>query len=183
MSKINNTEQQFEYWLDELIKQGYVISYEREPKTFLLTKNIGFSYNKETKLKTKTKVENKIHFFLKDITYTPDYKVVFSEKALGKYVIHLKMSDTGYTADINSFDKYSQFLTLSENDNGYIVYFDVKPPAFVSKFSAKVGSSREFPIKQRLMFDIHNIYVNKVVPVGSKNCLFNKTFKPIRNKT
>jgi ATP-dependent helicase YprA (DUF1998 family) len=45
---------------------------------------------------------------------------------------------------------------------------------------AKKGKNGEVTFNQKLVLERYGIYVNKVIPVGSKECLFNKTFMPQR---
>lgn len=177
----NKNEWYFEMWLNDLKKLGLVKYYDREPTTFTLYGEMVFYYSKNIKLKKKVKTEEVSKNLFRDITYTPDYKVVFTKEA-SEYIKKLvNINNKWKTSD--DYNKYKNFLTSETDKEGnYIVYFDVKPPSFITKFSVKTGSSREFPIKQRLMWLIHNIYVNKVIPLGSKNCLFESTFYPERYK-
>ena len=179
-TKKNNNEMYFEWCLDELKENGYITDYKREPNTFTLLDNIGIDYIEETILKTKIKKVDKTISLFKVIVYTPDYVVYFTEKGKEEY-LKIILDDIDILSSKN-YNKYKHFLIHEEykNNDLYEVYFDVKPPSFVAKFSSKVGSSREFPLKQRLMFERYKIYVNKVVPTGSKHSLFNSTFIPKR---
>lgn len=174
----NNFEMYFEWWLDDLIKEGDVISYEREPKTFVLCDEIKPSFIKATQLKTKVKQEKKKFTLFNEVSYTPDYVVVFTQKGAEKWLNRI-FSDGSLE---KSFDDKKPFIFCGWDKTEIEVYFDVKPPSKAIRFSSSLGSSREFPIKQRLMFERYGIYVNKVVPIGSKNALFNKTFIPERYK-
>lgn len=180
-SEKSSSERYFEYWLDELKEEGFVKNYIREHKTYVLADKR--TYFKERKLKTKTLLEEKTLF--NHITYTPDYYIEFTERAL-KYFIHetpFEEKDTipNEKGELKSLLFFNSKLRV-EGENIYTVLVDVKPPASAIRFSGSLGSSREFPIKQRMMFDVHNLYVNKIVPTGTKNSLFYETFLPKRYK-
>lgn len=171
----NNFEMYFEWWLDDLKEEGFITEYVREPQTFILKPEVEVSYPKGKKI---LKIEKQT--ILNPITYTPDYKVAFTQK--GVNILFLVISEMGSIPE--KYNRNLHFLFLenirSLKDNVYILYFDVKAPAKAVRFSSGLGSTREFPIKQRLMYDLKGIFVNKVVPVGSSTSLFEKTFYPKR---
>lgn len=191
-SKKSSSELYFEWWLDELKESGLVLSWEREPETFVLANAEPVYYYQRKK---KLEVQNSFNLF-KPITYTPDYRVVFSKKLYNKFFGLIKNAClvghgnrfVNFLQDDESIDVGSVYQNVSYYTTIYdsitpeyfTLYFDVKPPSAILAFASNVSSSREFPIKQRLMFEKHGIYVNKVVPYGSKNCLFTKTFLPKR---
>ena len=171
----NNFEMYFEWWLDDLKEEEFITEYVREPQTFTLKPEVEVSYPKGKKI---LKIEKQT--ILNPITYTPDYKVAFTQK--GVNILFLVISEMGSIPE--KYNRNLHFLFLenlrSLKDNVYILYFDVKAPAKAVRFSSGLGSTREFPIKQRLMYDLKGIFVNKVVPVGSSTSLFEKTFYPKR---
>lgn len=193
-NKKSSSELYFEWWLDELKNVGLVLEWEREPETFALNSpEIVFYYQR----KKRSEVTNSFSLF-KAITYTPDYRVVFDKRMYNKFFgvinrLHLLGNGTKQTnflqddesVEVGSVYQNVQYYTTKnfyKNDEVYELYFDVKPPSSILAFASNVSSSREFPIKQRMMYDVHGIYVNKVIPNGSKNCLFTKTFLPKRYK-
>ena len=185
-SEINMTEVYFQWWLEELKAVGLVISYEREPQSFVLYDAEPIFYNQH--YKSKEPLVKNFNLF-RPITYTPDYKVIFSIKLVSKlfgYIDRQKkiICDYGFQ-EPGSVYQETLFYTCHDVDGfkGEIeLWFDVKPPAKALQFSGQLGSSREFPYNQRLMYEKHNIIVNKVVPIGSSNSLFAKTFLPNRYK-
>lgn len=171
----NNFEMYFEWWLDDLKEEGFITEYVREPQTFILKPEVEVSYPKGKKILKIAK-----QAILNPITYTPDYKVAFTQK--GVNILFLVISEMGSLSE--KYNRNLHFLFVenlrSLKDNVYVLYFDVKAPAKAVRFSSGLGSTREFPIKQRLMYDLKGIFVNKVVPVGSSTSLFEKTFYPKR---
>jgi hypothetical protein len=170
-TNINTNEIYFEWWLDELKNKGLVISYLREPESFKLYEALNINYEKE--LKTKTK-EMSFNLF-REMIYTPDYLVRF-DVSMSKFF--------GFVEDNclkNSVDR-SKILgyTTKYSDNDIYVYFDCKPTPQAEKYSNKVGSSRDFKFNKRLLYEKHNLIVNKVIPCGIANSLYCKTFLPTR---
>ena len=54
---------------------------------------------------------------------------------------------------------YYYVQKISEINSDWItVSFDVKPPASALRFSAKLGSSREFPYNQKLVLERKSCY-------------------------
>ena len=192
-SEINMTEKYFEWWLEELKAIGLVISYEREPQTFTLFQPEPIFYNQHYKVKDP--IVKSFNLF-QPTTYTPDYKVVFSSKLVNKlfgiikretkilYDLEFKEPGSVYQETLfyamGSSEILYCILDASKTEDNIEVWFDVKPPAKALQFSGSLGSSREFPYNQRLMYEKHNIIVNKVVPIGTSTCLFAKTFLPRR---
>jgi hypothetical protein len=173
-TEINQNELYFEWWLNELQEYGKVKKYIREHQTFLLYKPLLIIY--EHKLKTKTS-EKEFNLF-QDMEYTPDYIVRFDISMSNK--IGLIKNNKLINDNINR-SNYFAYSTEFDNESIYI-YFDCKPTAQAERFSNRVGSSRDFKFNKRLMFEKHNIIVNKVVPQGSATSLFCKTFLPQRYK-
>lgn len=170
--KVNQYELHFENWLQELMDKGDVIAYTPQPTTYKLYPPLTVTYSEQ--LKTKVKFHN--WNVLRDITYTADFSfVVHKESELAKLIGDLKN-------DIEFVDPrdYLFFTTKKTRSGHYIVVVDVKPPSSAVQFSASLGSSRDFPIKQRILYDKQNVFINKVVPYGTANCLFAKTFTPER---
>lgn len=171
----NNFEMYFEWWLDDLKEEGFITEYIREPQTFILKPEVEVSYPKGKKILKIAK-----QAILNPITYTPDYKVAFTQK--GVNILFLVISEMGSLSE--KYNRNLHFLSVenlrSLKDNVYILYFDVKAPSKAIRFSSGLSSAREFPIKQRLMYDLKGVFVNKVVPIGSSTSLFEKTFYPKR---
>lgn len=178
----SSSEMYFEWWLDELKDAGFVLSYKRCDTYDLIPP---FAFDVKQHYKTKEPLIKTINV-LRQIRYTPDYEVVFSKKLLAKLFCQIKGRDILDNGRENvPGNIYQEVLFMSADDSSedsITLFFDVKPPNSVIKFAGANASSRDFPIKQRLMYSVHNIFVNKVVPYGDKNCLFCKTFLPKRYK-
>lgn len=107
-------EYHFAQWLEELKKEGLVVSYEYEPPSFILSDEAFVNYNKELKTKQKS-VKYKL---LRSLSYTTDFKVVWSDKADGlltykkngvyknspSNLIHVDDDNTSYIEIKPSFD-------------------------------------------------------------------------------
>ena len=178
----NSTEMYFEWWLEEMKAHGLVESYEREPKTFVIADPIPIFYNQIRPIKPIVKSFE----IMGALTYTPDYKVVFSKEMINKLigVIDLEAKEIceyGFSEN-GSVYQNTMFYTSEVDEIKPVVYFDVKAPSIASQFSAKLGSTRDFKYVSRMMYDRYGIIVNKVIPVGAKTSLFCKTFMPKRYK-
>ena len=188
----NTTELYFELWLDELKNKGLVKYYEREPKNILIKDSFPIFYNQHNK--RGNPIIKNFNLF-RPITYTPDYLVVFDKSLLNILFGFLIKSDLDNSYCLKDFDEikpgnvYSEtlFYTSKKIDSGkfagdYLLYFDVKPPSSVLQFTGNLQSSRDFPLKSRMIFDKYGVYINKVIPIGQKTSLFSKTFLPERYK-
>ena len=179
----NSEELYFEWWLEELKKLGLVLEYIREPQKFILKDPVVIFYNQKKARSSFMKSFNPFPA----LTYTPDYRVIFSEKGLNKLfgkinVDTITLEDEGFD-ELGSVYQNVMFYTTAKPDEklrGYELWFDVKPPSIAVARSGQLGSSRDFKYVSRMMFETHKIIVNKVVPIGSTTCLFAKTFMPRR---
>ena len=179
--KLSQSEVYFEWWLEACKSKGLVLSWER-CETFVLRPPLVFDFNQNYKVLDPLIKQVSV---LRDIRYTPDYKVVFNAALKGKMFAKVQdgfISEEG--RDKSSGNIWQEILFIN-TDAGNVgepntLYFDVKPPSQALKFSGALGSSRDFPIKQRLMYEEYGIFVNKVIPYGQKECLFTKTFLPKR---
>lgn len=165
----NTIEMYAEWYFQELLEAGYISRWEREPET--LTVEYGLKRYRVVYAKKSTKIEE--YNLLPEITYTPDYIVYWAEKAHGIFYENVK--------DQNQFN--APFLSNSITRIQYS-YIDVKPTSAVSQRTGRVGSSRSFPLIQRMLMG-RGIYVQKMVPIpmagsGITIAAFTKTFTPKR---
>lgn len=172
----------FEWWLEELKSVGLVISYEREVKTYEIVRPLPVYYRQYF---TKKEPIFRDFNLIDPITFTPDYEVVFSEKLVNKLFGVVMPDNTLLEPEAlekgNVYQETLFYTTESQRCfENYNLVFDVKPPANAVRFSASLGSSREFGSKRALLFQTNNIIVNKVVPIKQATSLFNKTFMPKR---
>ena len=183
-SEKNMTEVYFEWWLEELKSHGLVKEYTREPKTFELYAALPIYYNQH--YNKKEPIIKNFNLF-QPITYTPDYKVVFDKRMLNKLfgtidINSSEIDEWGFSKPGSIFQETLFYSTSDMKEGNFELWFDVKPPSSALRFSGSLGSSRDFPIKQRLVYEKFGIIINKVVPIGNKNSLFSKTFMPERYK-
>lgn len=130
MKKKSSYEILVEQWLERAKTLGYVSKFKYEPETFLLFPKEGL---------------------FREITYTPDFKVWFTDK---------------FYEDFPNTLKY-----FKQHHGNEATYIDVK-----SVYNGIGNSSnREFPYNQRLMWEKYGIYVEKILVDGKKS-LFYYTF-------
>lgn len=178
---INNYELYFEWWLEELKSVGLVISYEHEPHTHVVQDAVPIFYKQYFKKKEPL---HRNFDLVSPITYTPDYSVVFHEKLLNKLFGYVDMEEKCLVEeevlDVGNVYQETLFYTTHRAFSNFTIEFDVKAGSKAAQFSAKLGSSRDFPVKRALLLKNKGIIVNKVIPIGTSNCLFAKTFMPKR---
>lgn len=146
-------EKWFSWYLDELKEYGLIENYTYEEVTFTLAPKQTFKYDKQ--LKTKVKSVEKILF--RPLTYTPDFVINFETKA---------------TSIANLPHKFPLFITSNSTLTAYI---DIK-----GGFGNKASDIR-FPDKQKMMYHLHRIYVNKIeieANPGKQSNIFKETFLP-----
>lgn len=165
--KENQYEKHFKNWLEELKKEGLVINYKEQPFTFELFP----SYVLEYKEQLKTKVKHLGFSLLRNIKYTPDFRIEFSPDFPGLFGVH---EDFGF----NDPRGFLLLYTKLNRKGNPIVYVDIKAHSSATRVSSKLASSREFPIKQRVLLENKKVFVNKVIPYGFKDAFFGKTFTP-----
>lgn len=177
MSKsIENTNEIHATWyFDDLIRLGYLIKYVRESETFICRPKLTYSFHEVL----PTKLKEREGSLFSEITYTPDYKLFWTEKA--RYIFFEEEFTT-----IRPRFKYGRplFLAYKEDDN-LVTRIDVKPTSNVSKKGGKVSSSGTFGLKQRMIYDAYGIYIHKFIPVpmagtGIKVAIFPNSFTPSR---
>jgi len=177
-SSVNTIEIYFQWWLKEMIDSGYIKEYRREPETLIVAPVA--SYGRYKRFKRKEKEIEQFNL-LPEIKYTYDYIVIWNESA--EYLFYEEDSDSR----IFSFGKPKFLAHRKLIDLNYetISYVDVKPTTAVQQRGGKVSSAISFPIKQRMLWDSHRIYINKVIPIpmagtGHTIALFCTTFTPQR---
>lgn len=180
-TEINNYELYFQWWLEELQSVGLVIDFKREPDSHVVQPAVPIFYKQY--FKTKEPLFRNFDL-ISPITYTPDYGVHFHEKLVNKLFGHVDketgtLVETEYLESGNVYQETLFYTTKKEFDK-YYIEFDVKAGSKAAAFNARLSSSRDFPIKRALLYENHGIIVNKVIPIGTTNCLFAKTFMPKR---
>lgn len=175
----------FSWWLDDLKEYGLVRNITPQPEGFSFDYDDVFlveqNYQKKENIYKSFKLFN-------TLGYTPDFLVEFHKSLLHKLFGHIVKTGNTYILrndpELEKGNVYQNTIFYCFDncvrDDYYSIYFDVKPPSSVVNKVSFLASSRDFRYNQILLFDRHKIYVNKVVPIGMKNCLFNKTFTPKR---
>lgn len=144
----------FAMWLEELRRNGYIISWDKVTKSIELTKPVKFSYIKETELKTKIKRETKEFTLLNGMTYTPDFSIYWSPKGWEKFA-----------SNLTTPKKDAQFFAHHLITDTYV---EIKP-----KFDQN-NMTRDFITKQKFIYDKLKLFVNLIFPEE----LFEDTFMP-----
>lgn len=170
--KIDSThEKYFEWWAAEAMNKGLIRDVRRGVPVEI-TERAAIPYLKH--LKTKSIESEK--FLFHPHTYTPDYVIYWN----GDSVLH---------DDIWSLSSKSSAFFWSQMNGaaaigmgtGYVSVIDVKPDRIGRNTQ---HSSYTFPINQKLMWDIYDCYVQKVVlfpatnSKGNNPTLFTQTWTP-----
>lgn len=174
----NQIEIYFDWWLSEMIANGYIKNSYREPETIVVSEPIEYGRIKRYKRK-----ENTVEAFnlFPAIRYTYDELIVWTSKA--EYLFYEIVN----AQSVFQFGK-PLFVAHKKEIDGVIEvvsYVDVKPTTSAQQKGAKVTSAISFPIKKRLCWENHGIYINKVVPIpmagtGYSSALFILSFTPER---
>lgn len=141
------------YFAEELIKLGYVKKVERSP-SYLLCDALSNTYVQQLKRGSKS-VEQNIQ---QGVSYTPDYDIYFTDKALGKFCWLL-----------GSTVKYDRkWLVVQKVGSLYRACCEVKPDFSRSSTTPKSMQSMKW------LYQRHKIFVNLFRP----NDIFKKLFTP-----
>lgn len=143
----------FLYWVSALRKKGYVSSVRRSP-SFLLCDAVVNNYAQQLKRGSKS-VQQTI---TKGHTYTPDYIIIFTERALGKFVWDIESSDRWYR----------NLMVGHKTQDGIMAYVEVKPDYDRNNTTAKAVNDMKW------VYQKYRLFVNLFKP----NDRFEKTFCP-----
>ncbi len=160
MTKLNfdsDEEMYFYWWLEELQEAGYIDSIEHHPMPYKLSDPVIGEYEKQLKTKVKEETEE----LIKGHIYTPDFKIVWSEKAEGLFYEHI--------GSLNR-KKEKNSLKYLISTHGSRTIIEVKP------LFDQNNMTRLFKINQKWTYEKHAVFVNMIVPEK----WFNKTFTPNR---
>jgi len=130
----SDEEWEFVLWLREAVREGLVLSWDYESKTYPL-------FDKAVYVETvqmKTKVKHVERFLLHPAEYTPDFSFVLTEKGAGRLLKAFKPSI---------------------GVNGRQIVVDIK-----GSFNPRGGDDRHISLIQKAMFHLHGVYVQKIVP-------------------
>lgn len=145
----------FSAYCEELMRDGYISHYEYEPFNFELCGNVRIPYKQQL----KTKVKYKDFGLFRPKSYTPDFLMMWTDKAKGVFV------------PSNEFDPI--YMPFIDYDSGKSI-IEVKPSY---DFRGK-NSSVVWEIKW--LFSTKDKYVQLIKIGDVKKDLFAKTFLPER---
>jgi len=152
----SNEELYFTWWLDELVKAGYIHDYQRS-NTYMLFPPFDREYIKIGKKNSKFETQS----VFQDHVYTPDFDIHFTSKAHGIFCQVNK--------EYEKIQKHLLFTmdTIEENAKWTI---EIKG-GFLQQDKARVNS-----INRKWLFERHGIFTN-LVKIPN---LFVDTFTPAR---
>ena len=149
----------FACYLKELKMAGFIITYERECEPIPLTSKLTNNYIERIELKTKTKEVEREQKILSEHIYTPDFKIVWSDKAEGIF----------YQMIGENKRIVCPFIAQADLTSIYS-YVECKP-VFDSQ-----NMTRLFKINQKFIWEKYRRYINLIFPIK----LFKETFTPDR---
>jgi len=172
----SNEEMYFSWWLDELKKHGYITLLKYQPKSFKLFDGATIGFIEQLKTKTKERTVK----LLVGHEYKADFLIYWSKE------LHKKL-----------YVGYNDILTQSVKSYPIIANYSSERDLYYSVIDVKGNYNqndawRRFAIDQKWVFQIHHIYVQKIIThpqVNKKgqiipaNALFPTTFLPERFKT
>lgn len=146
------------FFAEELIAKGYVNAITRAP-SYILCDPVVSSYAEQLKRGSKVVTQT----VAKGVTYTPDYVIWFTDKALGLFCW-----------DINSGTKWNTGLLVGQYENGlYKATIEVKPDFQRNSTTPKSVQSMKW------LYQKHGVFVNLFRP----NHVFEKLFVPTKYMT
>jgi len=145
----------FNEYLKELKEEGYILDFFYNTKEYEIFPSSNSFYNFLNK-KGNT-IKKNVHLLF-SLSYTYDFKIVWDKKSEGLFYINLEET---YDKKINK-----HFICLEKD----VSYIDVKG-SFIGQHN---NSAITFPIKQKILYNIKNIYIQKIIPQK----LFKSTFLP-----
>lgn len=176
-TEINQLEQYFLWYLNELKEAGYIKFFSRESFPILVTDDVK---NKRYDFSLKNTVRVEEYNLFRKNTYTYDYLIIWDKKA--KEIFYNLLDD-------NPIRIYCPFYACVDKKGEHVSFCDVKPPSGAMIFGNNT-TSYTFPILQKIIYTVYGIYVNKSIPIplmskgaiksGNKTALFNTTFVPKR---
>ena len=155
------------YYLDELLKVGFILDWKYQPRTYTLSKPLSYAWIKKLPTKNKFQSSN----ILQGHEYTPDFMIIWNESA--RNLFFNSIEDKINLKGVN-------FIAHSGNNLSVI---DVKP-----QFDMQ-NMTRLFIINQKWMMDKYGLYIQKIIPIketkhkqksSTWSGIFPKTFTPER---
>lgn len=160
-------EEYFSYWLDELKAKGFVKEYKTQYPQFEIIPPT----NKTLKYHGKKSVLETECSFLQSLTYTPDFYIVWTDKAKKKLVY---IEDEPVDTERKSISYILKKRIYAKKVDGELVsVIDIKPAFDFHKNTMSI----KFPLIQKMLFYVKQVYVQRVRPL-KENDIFANTFTP-----
>lgn len=153
-------ERLFYIYCEELKQEGFIKEFSYHTDSFTLSEKVTYSWKKHLKTKTKD-MESTL---LQPHVYTPDFNIIWEPKAYGIFYC--------YTDDQYKFGNIPFINNVDNNGDDIGSFIEVKPSFDMNNMT------RLFTINQKWMYQEYLIYIQKVIPIGKKTCLFATTFVP-----
>ena len=141
----SNEELYFSWYLDVLLENNLINSWERVTNCVTLCDKKTFLFN------------GKDNHLIRELTYTPDFKIVWNKNA--ENILYINESS------VKTKVKYSDIPFKVYGDTSYI---DVK-----GEYTHKNRvTDISFPIIQKILLEYHNMYVQKIRPLSLMDMTF-----------
>ena len=164
MMKFDSPEEKYFYdWLTELKAKGFVDKVIAEPKYNLLDP-VEISVKKQLKASTK---EDKLSL-MQGLTYKADFLIIWKEE-VARGIFCFCEEDV-----IQHKGKALKAMLLAKynKDNNLYSVVDIK-----GTFAARHNSTTiKFPLLQKILYHLHGVFVQKVMPLHKTSGLFALTF-------
>ncbi len=151
------------WWLDELIKTGYIKRIVYQPKSFDLSKRVTSDFYKPYKRSGGKYITEVI---LGGHIYTTDFAIIWEQKAIN---IFTTLIDSDLRKRVARSFQYI-LCDYSKEKDMYYSYIEVKP------IYDKHNMTREAIINQKWVWVKHGEFINIIIPQK----WFDKTFTPGR---
>lgn len=152
----DSKEEEYFYWyLQELDRQGYIHKINVNPQSFDLAAPVKFKIQTTKKQGKKVKIVEKEATLVSGKLYTPDFEIIWTEKANGVFI--------GSEKDL--LEKRVPFFASS-----LYSCIEIKPSYNMHNMT------RHFETNQAWVYNKHGVFVQKVIP----QILFQQTFTPTR---
>ena len=135
-----DSEHEFEWWAEELIKRGYIDNIKHHPQAFLLTPKAHFEYSEVKVTKRGVGTKSGTGFLMYEWTYTPDFGIWWNKKAYG--LLYYNMGE-GHNL--------KETILYGHDDMSLV---ESKPDYMFRK------EGKLFSMKQKAMWNINKLYVN-----------------------
>ena len=141
----SNEELYFSWYLETLLENNLIDSWEKVTTSIQICDKKTFNFN------------NKSNHLLRDLSYTPDFKIVWNNNA--KNILYINESS------VKTKIKYSE---IPFKVYGNVSYIDVKGEYTHRNRVTDVT----FPIIQKILFEYKDMYIQKIKPLSLMDMTF-----------